>query len=294
MLSGSSVAQPILSIEDIVRKTPDLPSAPHIALHALRHASDPNASAVSLAEIICQDQALVIRVLRLANSAFYAMRRDVVSISEAVLLLGTRTVRQLCLLASTFPWLTKALPGYDLGPQEMWVHSLSVGVGAQLIAEKTGVTDPDMAFTAGILHDLGKVALNVWLENKVYAMARLAEIEEMSFEKIERKVLGFDHQDVGAYMAEGWNLPPPLVETIRSHHRPLENREFPELVYCVHTADHLSRQMGLGIGGDSMSYDFEESVLFALNLTHSEMEALADEMLARYEKKARLFEAAAA
>jgi putative nucleotidyltransferase with HDIG domain len=176
----------------------------------------------------------------------------------------------------------------------MWVHSLSVGVGSQLIAEKTGVTDPDLAFTAGILHDLGKVALNVWLENKVYAMARLAEIEEMSFEKIERKVLGFDHQDVGAYMAEGWNLPPPLVETIRSHHRPLENREFPELVYCVHTADHLSRQMGLGIGGDSMSYDFEESVLFALNMTHSEMEALADEMLARYEKKARLFESAAA
>jgi putative nucleotidyltransferase with HDIG domain len=279
----------MLSIEDIVRRTPDLPSAPHIALAALRHASDPNASANSLAEIICQDQALVVRVLRLANSAFYATRREVVSITDAVVLLGTRTVRQLCLLASTFPWMMKALPGYDLGPMEMWIHSLSVGVGAQLLAERTNLFDPETAFTAGILHDLGKVALSVWLDNKVYAMARLAEIEEVSFEKIERKVLGFDHQDVGAYMAEAWNVPKPLVQAIRAHHRPLDNKEYPEVVNCVHVADHLSRAMGLGIGGDSMCYEFYEETLFCLRLTYSQLDSLANEMLERYEKKSRLF-----
>jgi putative nucleotidyltransferase with HDIG domain len=256
----------------------------------MRHAADPDSTAASLAKILSQDQSLVVRVLRLANSAYYGMQRDVDTMTDAIVLLGMRTVRHLCLLASSYPWLTKAFPGYGLGPKEMWVHSLSVGVGAQVIAERSGAADPDMVFTAGILHDLGKTALSVWLENKVGAMAKLAEIHETTFDVIEKKVLGFDHQDVGAHMAEAWNLPKPLIQAIQSHHRPLESAKYPEVVYCVHVADYLSRAMGLGIGGDSMSYSFREETLFGLHLGYSEMDKLADEMLERYEDQDRLFE----
>ncbi|HWD38037.1 MAG TPA: HDOD domain-containing protein [Fimbriimonas sp.] len=288
------VNETMLTLSDIVRKTSDLPSSPNVALAAMRYATDPDASAAGMAKIICQDSSLVVRVLRLANSAFYGLQREVVNVSDAVVMLGLRTVRHLALLASTYPWMTRPLPGYGLGPREMWIHSLSVGVGAQVVAEKSGRVNPDLVFTAGILHDLGKTALSVWLDNKVNAMARLAELQETTFDVIERKVLGFDHQDVGAYMGEAWNLPKPLVMAIRTHHRPLETTEYAEVVYCVHVADYLSRAMGLGIGGDSMSYDFKEETLFGLHLSYSQMDQLADEMLDRYEKQERLFEVMAA
>ncbi len=282
--------QPTLTIEDIVRKTPDLPSAPTVAMAAMRHAAHPASTASSLAKILSQDQSLVVRVLRLANSAYYGVPRHVDTLTDAVVLLGMRTVRHLCLLASSYPWLMKALPGYGLGPREMWIHSLSVGVGSQVIAERSGAADPDIAFTAGILHDLGKTALSVWLENKVSAMAKLAEMHDTTFDDIERKVLGFDHQDVGAHMGEAWNLPKPLVQAIRAHHRPLGTSEHSEVVYCVHVADYLSRAMGLGIGGDSMSYAFQEETLFGLHLSYSQMDGLADEMLERFEGQDHLFE----
>src|SRR5262249_891788 len=128
----------VLTIDDIVRKTPDLPSAPTVALAAMKHAGDPDATASSLSKILAQDQSLVLRVLRLANSAFYGARREIHTMPEAVVLLGMRTVRHLCLLASSYPWLSKALPGYGLGPKEMWIHSLSVGVGARVVAERSG------------------------------------------------------------------------------------------------------------------------------------------------------------
>ena len=283
-------SQHVLTIDDIVRKTPDLPSAPTVALAAMRHAADPDATAASLAKILSQDQSLVVRVLRLANSAFYGARREIHTMTEAIVLLGMRTVRHLCLLASSYPWLSKSLPGYGLGAREMWIHSLSVGVGSQVVAERSGAADPDVVFTAGILHDLGKTALSVWLENKVSAMAKLAEVHDTTFDVIEKKVLGFDHQDVGAHMAEAWNLPRPLVQAIKSHHRPLETSSYSEVVYCVHVADYLSRAMGLGIGGDSMSYNFREETLFGLHLSYSEMDKVADEMLQRFEEQDHLFE----
>jgi putative nucleotidyltransferase with HDIG domain len=255
----------------------------------MKHAADPDATASSLSKILAQDQSLVVRVLRLANSAFYGARREIHTMPEAVVLLGMRTVRHLCLLASSYPWLSKALPGYGLGPKEMWIHSLSVGVGARVVAERSGAADPDVVFTAGILHDLGKTALSVWLENKVSAMAKLADLHETTFDVIEKKVLGFDHQDVGAHMAEAWNLPKALVQAIHTHHRPMESSGYSEVVYCVHVADYLSRAMGLGIGTDSMCYSFREETLFGLHLTYSEMDAVADEMLQRFEEQDKLF-----
>jgi putative nucleotidyltransferase with HDIG domain len=282
--------QPTLTIEDIVRKTSDLPSAPTVAMAAMRHAAEADSTAASLAKILSQDQSLVVRVLRLANSAYYGVPRSIETLPEAIVMLGMRTVRHLCLLASSYPWLVKALPGYGLGPREMWVHSLSVGVGAQVIAEQSGAADPDVVFTAGILHDLGKTALSVWLENKVSAMAKMAEIHDTTFDEIERKVLGFDHQQVGAHMAQAWNLPKALIQAIESHHCPMYPCDYPNIVYCVHVADYLSRAMGLGIGGDSMSYAFHEETLFGLHLSYSQMDGLADQMLERFEGQDHLFE----
>src|SRR5262249_1915523 len=155
---------------------------------------------------------------------------------------------------STFPWLSRPIEGYALGPGQLWAHALGTAVGASLVAERSRRASPDLAFTAGLLHDIGKLAMSVWLERKIPALLKISEIEETPFDAVERRVLGYDHTEVGAHLGERWNLPQELIEAMRWHHRPDEAPLNPALVDCVHIADYLSMAMGLGIGGDGLRY----------------------------------------
>lgn len=284
------MVSPTLTLQDIVSKTSDLPSLPVAALAVMRETDNANGTAQSVARAMTQDQSLTARVLRLANSAYYGLSRQVMDIPEAVVVLGMRCIRNLAMVASTYPWMVKPLPGYDLGPSQMWTHSFAVAVGAQLVAKKSRSAAEDQAFTAGLLHNLGKVALSVWLENKLVAMMNYAIRENMTFDQVERKILGYDHTEVGAYIAESWNLPKPLVEAMRYHHSPSACEPTNPLVDCVHVGDYLSMCLGLGLGGDGMRYDFQEDVLDRLKLSFDELDELASEFAEAFEAHQRMFQ----
>jgi HD-like signal output (HDOD) protein len=279
-----------LTLEDIVAKTSDLPSLPAAALAVMRETDSPTGTAQSIARYLSQDQALTARILRLANSAYYGLARQIMDVSDAVVVLGMRCIRNLCMVASTYPWMTKPLKGYGLGPREMWTHSFAVAVGSQLVATRSRSSISDQAFTAGLLHNLGKVALSIWLEDKLAGMLAIACREGITFDQVERKVLGFDHCDVGAHMGEVWNLPKPLIDAMRYHHNPNACDPHNPLVDCVHVADYLTMSMGLGLGGDGLRYDFQEEALLRLNLTPEMFDELAEEFLVSYEQHEKLFE----
>lgn len=283
------MASSMITIEDIVRKTPDLPSIPAAALRVIRETDSSTSSAGSVAHILAQDQALSVRVLRLANSAYYGMSRKIADLSEAVIVLGMRSIRNLAMVASTYPWMVRPLAGYCLGPRQLWTHSFGVAIGAQSIAEKAKLPSVESAFTAGLLHDLGKVALSIWLENKVAALIALANRDGLTFDQAERKVLGFDHTEVGQYMAEQWNLPDTLVNAIRYHHEP--NLCYPhcKVVDCVHVADYLTMTMGFGLGGDGLQYGFCEEALERLGLTLLDLDEITDTFVMAYEGYESLF-----
>jgi putative nucleotidyltransferase with HDIG domain len=267
---------PTLTLEDIVNKTPDLPTIPAAALAVVRETESATGNANTVASHLAQDQALTARVLRLSNSAYYGLQRQVMDLQEAVVVLGMRSVRNLAMVAATYPWLTKPLKGYCLGPKEMWTHAFGTAVGAQLIASKAKLAESDRMFTAGLLHNIGKVALSIWLENKIPAMLALATRDNLTFNQVERKLLGYDHAEVGAYMAEQWNLPKPLIQAIRYHHEPNECPDTNTTVDCVHIADFLTMSMGFGLGGDGLRYDFQEEALARLGLDATVFDELAN------------------
>src|SRR5688572_8317235 len=163
--ADNAIALSQLTLEEVVENTADLPSLPAATLAVMRESQQATATAHSVGRYLAQDQALTARVLRLANSAFYGMQRRVASADEAVVVLGMRAVRNLSMIASTYHWMDKPMKGYGLEPHEFWEHSLSTGVAAQLIAMHVHPKEADVAFTCGLLHDLGKVALSAWLEN---------------------------------------------------------------------------------------------------------------------------------
>lgn len=279
-----------LTLADIVERTSDLPALSNAVFAVMREADSPNASADSMAKALGSDPSLTAQVLRLANSSFYGMPRRVASVPHAVVVLGMRAVRNLALVSATYPWLKKPVSGYALGPGELWAHCLATAVGASLVAERTRKVDPETAFTAGLLHDVGKIAMSIWLDRKLAAMLRIAEIEEVTFDTVERRVLGYDHTEVGAHLAVRWNLPDDLVAAIRYHHSPDDADPTRPLVDCVHLGDYLSLAMGLGIGGDGLRYELSENALRRLNMLPEELTLVAEEFVDRYEQQARAFE----
>lgn len=284
------MVQPSLTIEQIVAKTADLPTIPAAALAVMRETNRAESCARTVAEHIKKDQALTARVLRLANSAYYGLARRVVDVNDAVVMLGMKAVHNLSMVASTYPWLSKPLKGYGLGPKEMWTHSFAVATGAELIAKRSGRTDPSVAFTAGLLHNVGKVALSIWLENRVQAFIALALRDNLTFDEVERKILGFDHCEVGGYLGEVWNLPEDIVAAIRWHHHPNE-AEPPNLtVDAVHMGDFMTMSMGFGLGADGLRYDFCEDTMVRLGIKPEELDEVLAQFIEAYEDYEKLFE----
>lgn len=276
------MAQAVLSIEDLVKKTADLPTIPAAALAVMREAASSTSTATSVANHIAQDHSLTACVLRLANSAYYGLSRQVDDLQEAVVVLGMRSVRNLAIVASTYPWMSVALKGYGLAPKMMWTHSFAVGVASQLLARKSGKCDEDVAFTAGLLHNLGKLAMSIWLEKRLTAMLQYAARENMTFDAVERRLFGYDHAEVGAYLGESWNLPPRLVAAIRWHHNPDGADPHDPIVDCVHVGDYFTMSLGFGLGADGLRYEFCESALKRLSIGTGETDRLLDTFTNQY------------
>ncbi|MBX3120078.1 MAG: HDOD domain-containing protein [Fimbriimonadaceae bacterium] len=284
------MVQPSFTIEQIVAKTADLPTIPAAALAVMRETNRPESCARTVAQHIKKDQALTVRVLRLANSAYYGLSRRVVDVNDAVVMLGMKAVHNLSMVASTYPWLSRPLKGYGLGPKEMWTHSFAVATGSELVAKHSGRVDPSVAFTAGLLHNVGKVALSIWLENRVQAFIALAIRDNLTFDEVERKVLGFDHCEVGGYLGELWNLPEDIVAAIRWHHHPNEADPVNLTVDAVHMGDFMTMSMGFGLGADGLRYDFCEDTMVRLGIRHDELDELLGAFIEAYEDYERLFE----
>lgn len=280
----------VLTLEEIVGRTSDLPSIPAAALKVMRASESATVTAGALAAMIAEDQSLSARVLRLANSAYYGLPRQVADLGEAVIVLGMRTVRNLAMVAATYPWLVRPLKGYDLGPRQMWLHSFGVAIGAQLVARLAKSRSEDLAFTAGLLHNIGKVVMSIWLEDKIGQMMKFAQAAQVPFDEAERKVFGYSHCEVGAYLAEQWNLPDRLVLAIRYHHDPDACIPPNDVVDAVHLGDFLTMSMGFGLGGDGMHYRLAEETLQRLGLRAEDLDQVIDDFVTSYERYESMLE----
>lgn len=243
-----------MEIKDIIRKASDLPSMPDVAFEVIRIADQAESSAMKVANTLSKDPSLSARVLRLANSAFYGMTREVSSVQESVVVLGMRTTKSLSLIAASFPWLHVALKGKGLKPELLWDHCISCAHVSKAIANKVENVDAEQAFCIALLHDMGTVALYLTLENEFNKLIQTAKTSELPFDELERNLLSFDHADLGAALADSWNLPKIYSKTIKNHHRPSEQPETDILTDIIHVADMLVRNHGISEGVEGAFY----------------------------------------
>lgn len=268
----------VLSLHEVVQKVDELPALPNITYKVIQMTGDPKTSINQLAETIGGDQVLTAKVLRLANSAYYGYARTINTIREAVVILGFDRLRNLVMAASVANVIDSELSGYFLPKGELWKHSMSTAVLARNLAQKTRTILPDQAFTAGLLHDIGKVVLDIYMQDLFKKVMNAVLNENIPFMDAEREILGFDHAEVGSRVAEKWNLPPELIEAIAFHHNPNRATNNIKLVCLVHAADAISMSMGIGLGADGMMYPFEEIAVLQLNLSQETIESAISDL----------------
>ncbi len=259
-------------LQRLVREVRDLPALPASTMQVMRLADDPRTNAADIARALSMDQAMTARLLKLANSAFYGGLRRVATVTDAVVLLGQRTVRNMAMALSCQEVLGRALPGYGLDTGDLWRHSFCCAYAAQSLARRAGYRVAEEAFVGGLLHDIGKVILNLYLQAEFAKVSKLASLASLPFMEAERLVLGFDHAEAGARVLEKWNLPASLVGCVRFHHAPQDQPEPSALTAIVHLADVQCLLMGIGLGGDGLNYPLHESALALLHLSEADFE----------------------
>jgi putative nucleotidyltransferase with HDIG domain len=195
----------------------DLPSVPALASEVMKLVESPNASGEDLRRVIDKDPAVAARILKVANSSLYGFSRAIETLSHAIALLGFRTVRNLVMAAS----LRQTFKHFGLTEKLLWEHATLAGVVAMRLASHPSIKhDAEEAFTAGLLHDLGKIAFNNSSREQYGKVVARVYNEGLSFVAAEREEFGFDHAELGACVADKWRLAESLVTAIRYHHSP--------------------------------------------------------------------------
>jgi putative nucleotidyltransferase with HDIG domain len=201
-----------------VRSFPPLPS---LYLQVMKELSSPDASAERVGEIIARDLAITTKIIQVVNSACFGFARQIASPTEAVVLLGLETIRSLVLSIQAFSQFDQVKPLY-FSIDRVWKHSVAVAATAKRIAllETADEREAETAYTAGLLHDVGKLVLALNLDNQYNGALGLAKKQNLPPCEVEERIFGTTHADAGAYLVAQWGLPPAIVQAIAGHHRP--------------------------------------------------------------------------
>ena len=265
----------------IISKMKDIKSFPQFVMETMRKLNDPDSNAADVAQSLSRDEGLVLRVLKLANSAAYGQTRSISNISEAIALLGYKSVSNIILAATVYSAMDKGLTGYALDRGELWRHSLMVAYTARYLAKLTGKVSTEDAYVGGLLHDIGKVILNDYVRFGYGIIVKMVEEKHIPFTEAEWEVLGFDHAMIGEILVSRWEMPEAYRIAVAYHHKP---NELPEdklqhqpLLDVVTVANTICLMLGIGLGADGLqAYIFPEP-LERLGITN--FESLFSEMI---------------
>jgi len=225
--------------KEISRAIRDLQPIPQVALKILRMINEDIYEIDALAEEIRKDQVISARALQLCNSAIFSKRKKVESLEHAVVMLGQSLLLKYVILALLNDFFSQCGMGYSLCKGGIYHHAISTAIIAEKLAELTGKVSPSLAYTAGLLHDIGKVVLDQYIYAGFPLFYRQLNEERKNLIEVEKNILGIDHTEAGGDLAHSWSLPESLVETIRYHHKPENTVQNTELVHIVYLADLL-------------------------------------------------------
>ncbi|MFN3479332.1 MAG: HDOD domain-containing protein [Thermodesulfovibrionales bacterium] len=235
---------------ELILQDYDIPAVPMVAVKILRLIDDPKTMIDDLQRAIMADQGLATRVLKMANSAFYGVRHNVDTISEAIAIMGFNAIRNLTLAVAT----REVYKRFGLIEQKLWEHSLGVSIASGIIASIIPSVKNEEAVVAGLLHDVGKVIMNNAEPERFALLTQRVYEERATYSEIEEDIFGFTHAQAGYILAEKWGFPEVLCDVIRYHHECYRGSQDDDpytrmLCGTVAMADAICVRLGVGYRG---------------------------------------------
>ncbi len=238
-----------ITLDWLVGKTTTVYSLPVVYERLNEVINHPRSSLSDIAEIITEDHGLTARILKLANSPMFGFYSEIDTITRALTIIGTQQVRDISLAASVMG-LFKGIPDTLMSMQSFWQHSISCGIIARTVATYRRDTNVERFFVAGILHDLGQLAMCTAVPDLVKELLEESRSSDTLHYATESRYLGFNHAKVGGALLEQWMLPTSITEPVSCHHTPSIARKYPVEASVVHLADIICQSLEFGCSSE--------------------------------------------
>ncbi|MBN1567233.1 MAG: HDOD domain-containing protein [Acidobacteria bacterium] len=259
---------------ELERTIAQIKPIPQVVLTIMRmiHSKDYNSK--DIAKEVQKDQVLSARVINICNSTFVSPRQEIRSVNQALVMLGERFIAQIILSLYLSNFLNGYNQGYSMAMGGLYHHSISAAVVGERIARLTNKTDPDIAYLAGLTHDIGKVVLDQYVAPALPHFYRMIYQDGMDLLTAEKSILGITHTEVGGRLAELWALPPYLLDTIAYHSRPENARCDKILTYTIYLANLLNVRFCVGSALESIGVEDLSACLSHLGINMTRLNRL--------------------
>lgn len=275
-----------MNAETLIEKTPNLRAPSPTVVRLMYLLSEPDADYEEVIAFVSRDAVLSAKLLRLCNSSCYGLAQPVSSLDQAVMYLGYGEIHRLVMALSFGGPIGAALPGYDMDAGALWRHSLITALLTPrvLALSKQLNMDTSTAYTAGLVHDIGKLVIGHSLEAATCTQIhRFVEAGEGSLIEAEKSFLGCDHAEIGGCLLRKWRIPEIICEAVQHHHHPSPDGGA-QLSAVVHVADALAHQIGASPGWGSFAIVIHDAALTSLNFSGADLEVLTLAALDCHEK----------
>ena len=262
--------------EEIRRATEHTRPIPQVALKVLYLIEEGDSETADIAAEIQKDQVLCARTLQLCNSPLFHPKQPIESLNHALAYLGEDRLLRFVISAAVSTLFDSAARGYSLCMGGLFHHAVGTATTAERVARFTGAAPVATAYTAGLLHDIGKVVLDQYIASAYPLFYRKLNQSQENFTRIEMEVLGTDHTQVGDALAVLWSFPDSLREAICHHHRPENAIRFPELVHVVHLSDLIMSRFQTGLELERLDTNLLESRLNRIGLHKEQFSVIVD------------------
>ena len=268
----------MIDLEDIVGQIDLLEPIPPIAVQIMALAEDPNSSMPQIANLIRNDPALTANLLKTCNSVYYGLSRPVESVRDAISMVGLDHIVRLVMLNSLSANFNKEPVGYGLGEGELWRHAVTSAHVAGVLADRFGASqNKHLIYTAALVKDIGKLILGRFIAFSYEQINILVHSHGHSFNDAEQKIVGMNHEELGALVGKKWHFSQKLIYIIRHHHLSDEAARQDLETSLVYLADIICMMMGVCTGADGLSYRFYSDVLNRMKLSEKDLQGIIAE-----------------
>jgi HD-like signal output (HDOD) protein len=271
-MSTATAIDPQTIVQQSLKKITTIATLPEVTARIIKTVEDPKSTATQLHQIVSHDPALVTRILKVVNSAFYGLPGQIGSVERAIVLLGLNAIKNIAVAASLGQLFRGVKLSDTFSAKDLWTHCIGVGVAARQLAREMKVPIADEAFLAGMIHDIG---ILVALQTQPEQTRRVCELVQRGgrdFCQTEREIMGVDHQQLGMGLAELWRFPRSCQLVAGYHHQPQSLTGDRLLVALVYVADTICAQANHGFNLTAINQKLELAGLTDIQLDHALIE----------------------